>query len=590
MPITVLTGTDSGGVKSIPLSAFPPEAWTTLGGDGDNEDSSIAALYERVVWLHRGVEVKVNALTGMPFSVHRKNEGGDEIELTTLPFAFNARKVLGEMYRWYILYGRTYGLAGRSVSRKILDFRALIPTSIKVVYDDEAGIIGYERHIKGKKVATYKPEDMVAVFKASGRKELGYGVSDAMTAANAAGGLSSIDIMTQTLFKNGAINPTLISMGAGALPADRERMKAWFKRLFGGIKKAFSIEVIEGKPEVISLGHKLSDLETEKLTTTKREDIATALGVPQTILFSNAANYATARQDTLNLYEFSVKPDALLFEEAFNTVLFVPQGYYFKFHPERMEVYQQLEADKSSAVIELYNAGLMEYEEAREHMNLAPVPEKTATVDDSADDYFVTPEARRKVLGYHIQEGVVTRNEARATIGLDPIDDSGSEKLRALSGQLSVFKEATSAGIPPEVAAVMVGLDIPQVAVEIPTETAGSTAEAEAQGAQTPDKPEDKPEDAPEENAPPADTPTDEQDAEPDAPPAKSAYRVDLDKWQRLAAKRYKEGRPEKALAFESDVIPPVMLSAIRAQLGTITDATRLAGVFSAALEFESYP
>ncbi len=68
--------------------------------------------------------------------------------------------------------------------------------------------------------------------------------------------------------------------------------------------------------------------------------------------------------------------------------------------------------------------------------------------------------ARKDILGYHIESGVVTRNEARADVGLGPVDDSQDMKLRDLRAKLEIMKAATDAGIPTEQAAALVGLGV----------------------------------------------------------------------------------------------------------------------------------
>ena len=46
----------------------------------------------------------------------------------------------------------------------------------------------------------------------------------------------------------------------------------------------------------VRVGEGVGELSDSDLVKEKREDIATALGIPQTILFSQAANYATAKE------------------------------------------------------------------------------------------------------------------------------------------------------------------------------------------------------------------------------------------------------------------------------------------------------
>jgi hypothetical protein len=68
------------------------------------------------------------------------------------------------------------------------------------------------------------------------------------------------------------------------------------------------------------------------------------------------------------------------------------------------------------------------------------------------------------ILGYHIESGVVDRNEARLRLQLPEQDESEAIAQRKLKGQLSVLAAATTAGVPLEAALKLAGLelDLPQ--------------------------------------------------------------------------------------------------------------------------------
>ena len=51
-----------------------------------------------------------------------------------------------------------------------------------------------------------------------------------------------------------------------------------------------------------------------------------AFGIKQTLLDSEAANYATAQEDRLSFYEDTIKPRARIFEDALNTRLLARDG------------------------------------------------------------------------------------------------------------------------------------------------------------------------------------------------------------------------------------------------------------------------
>ena len=531
------------GIKSVPMSAVKPEIWAQWWGNSTQTsgDTDILTLYKSIPWLYRGINAVANSVASVPYAIHVRTENGKEVEDTALPFEINLNSLLDKWAGDLQLYGAAYGVKDYNKSGVFKQFRPYQPSSIEPQYSTAEGLIGFIRTLEGNSFTV--PMDRMAYAWITNReKETGPGTPAAVAALQAAGVLHSLDSFIDNFIENGAINPTLVSIPGQTTESDKERLKAWYRRALRGLKNAFGIEVISQDHKISTTGYPIKDLLPVEVNNAKREDVATALGVPQTLLFSNAANYATALQDDLHFYEKTVKPLVKLIVSALNRYVFIPAGYYLKAHFERMEIYQRLEVEKAGAVISLYEAGLMEYEESREHMNLPPRP-----LNAAGEEIHVSPESRTHVLGYHIEQGVVSKNEARAVLGLTPVDDSAGERLRNLASQLSLLQAATAAGIPFEAAAVMIGLDIPKVATPSGTN-------------------------------PPADNTTGK------------AFLDELKKWERMAGKRWQEGKPQKALDFTSAVIPASLAAAIRGQLGAVQNAAHLSAVFKNAAQFEAYP
>lgn len=122
------------------------------------------------------------------------------------------------------------------------------------------------------------------------------------------------------------------------------------------------------------------------------------------------------------------------------------------------------------------------------------------------------------------------------------------------------FSTYAAAGIRPEVAAYMLGIEIPDPA-DVPEHyvLAFDMPEAESEIIEA----------------------TEEQKSEPDNGRVKTVeYLDDLDKWQRMALKRYDEGNPEKALGFRSDLIPLNLQAGIRKALEGCTTGHDVMAMF----------
>ncbi len=86
----------------------------------------------------------------------------------------------------------------------------------------------------------------------------------------------------------------------------------------------------------------------------------------------------------------------------------------------------------------------------------------------------------RPILGYHIEAGVVDRNEARAQLNLPEQDESEAIAQRRLKAQLSVLQAATQAGVPLQAALLLANLTLPgglpAEQPELPGKSEGSPA------------------------------------------------------------------------------------------------------------------
>lgn len=566
----------NGSIKSIPLSAVRPETlanWFSWAGQ-ENEKPLVADMYTNVPWLYRGVNAICNAVVSMPHSLHKGSEDGEEVDPNTLDFATHIDDLLDIFTGHLLFYGACYGIVERNKFGIARDFRPYDPKTITPMYDAEQGFTGVKRSVNGKEYKVTVDDGLFYTWIPNRTGELGAGVSDVQAALAAAGVLRNIDIYADMYFKNGAVNPTLISVeGGSTLPADVERLKAWYKRMLSGVRKAFGIEMINGKISAQTIGYALKDLATTELTSSKREDVSTALGIPQTLLFSNAANYATAQQDDLHFYDKTVKPKAIRLQNALNKQVYEKMGYYLKFHPERMEMYQQQEEQKSASVVSLYQAGIMTLDEVREHMNLAPLISANVSNDTPTNIAGVNSKsALPEIFGYHLENGVVSKNETRERLGLAPIDDKQGDELRKLQSQMVVLQSIVNTGIPLSDALPLVGLK----PLSMSTDNGQQSDSNRTDAAPTV---EDKTK-----NAVPLMKTTHVHEH------VENAATVELEKWQTVALKRLKENRFAKALEFTSTVLRPSMVEAIKGNLENVTDATEIKRVFSNALEWAAYP
>jgi hypothetical protein len=178
----------------------------------------------------------------------------------------------------------------------------------------------------------------------------------AYVALNACGVLANIDEFAKRFFAHGAIRAMLFAMD-GASQADAQRFESWWKKFVSGIQNAFTTKVINAqKVQPVVVGEGIKELEKVTITAEKREEIASAMDIPFTILFANAANYATAERDKLNWYEDFVIPESDMIAGVLNEQVFEPMGLSIVFTPENLDIFQEDEAARAASMAQLVTA------------------------------------------------------------------------------------------------------------------------------------------------------------------------------------------------------------------------------------------
>ena len=150
------------------------------------------------------------------------------------------------------------------------------------------------------------------------------------------------------------------------------------------------------------------------------------------------------------------------------------------------------------------------------------------------------------------------------------------EKERANSFALYV-----QAGMKPEVAATMVGLEIPD-----PAQIEPHYAEAFKQPQPVPPQLQE----AQEELEQPDIEEQSEEDREEEREQQEESRAADLERWMRKAIKRIEEGKPEKAAEFESPRIPSTLKAAIEGALMECKDSDDVRAAFANAIAWGVYP
>jgi HK97 family phage portal protein len=350
------------GKKSIELSQYPDEAWTWLTGQPDEGKSGIKEYFKAVPWLFRGVNLRANAVSKMPFNIYRGD--GDE-EIDTGDKYENVVKFLPNPKRTFKLIEMSLSLLGVAylfnVQNRVLtlDLKYLNPTTITPIIDEEDGLIGFKRQLRT--TTEYSVEDIIHLWLEDPYTEIGEPtVSPAKAALMASGVLANVDEFVAAFFQRGAVKATIFS-AQGMSRESATEFENWWTKLVTGVQNSWRTKVLNTEAMVPTIiGEGIEGLQDQNLTKEKREDISTALGVPQSLLWSSEAGglggSGVVTKDDYHFYDKTIIPECELIQYVLNKQVFEPNGYRLKFLPETIDIMQEDEKARAMALGYLFNA------------------------------------------------------------------------------------------------------------------------------------------------------------------------------------------------------------------------------------------
>lgn len=320
----------------------------------DGVPDSVATLYKYVPLLFRAVQLRCDALSSVPIAIVR----GEENEVDW-PYPTKLGNLIWQWEASNLLAGAAYGeiVTNKSGFRKDVKYRNAFDMTVKY----NKGIIDFKQNSSGVmwqndlNAGVYQ---MVYIHEYDPTQDVLPGVGAGKASTIDAKLLYSISKFPEMYFEGGAMPVTLLGIDSN----DRneiERIQNWFRRSATAIKNAFRVlGVRSGSITPVTLTPPLKDLSFPEISEMAKDNIAMAFGIKQTLLDSEAANYATAQEDRLAFYEDTIKPRARLFADALNEQLLARDGLRLEFRFNEMDIFQEDENDRADLLNKLTMAGL----------------------------------------------------------------------------------------------------------------------------------------------------------------------------------------------------------------------------------------
>ena len=310
--------------------------------------------YGKVPQMYRAVALRANALACVPFIVHKGEK------LVSWPFPQTLSKLLGEMEASLMVAGGAYALKLQPASggNRTVGLQFLTPSSMTVKYDARTRKTEYRQRIGNMEYGPWDSERMLFMREFSFVTEVGNGLAPAQVALPAANLRIAMQDFASGFFSSGAQPMTLLTIAGNPAPTEIDRTERFFKRSMQGVRNAWRVLAMRSEVTVQPITPAINTMAMPEMHETTTREIAAAFGIPLSLLTSDSANYATAQSDMRLFYENTIKARLMMYEAALNEQVLGAMGLHIRFTPEALSIYQEDEAERSGALLNLVNAGI----------------------------------------------------------------------------------------------------------------------------------------------------------------------------------------------------------------------------------------
>lgn len=353
------------GQKSVPLNQLPSEAWTNVSGPDDytgSRQTKATKSYKLLGVANRCIAIRANTLASMPWSI--SNTSGtnlystdDQLLPENLDFLQQFKRKLYLTEASLSIFARSYLYLQWPIINHT-DIRWLMPTSVDPIWDLETGLVGFRRYLNKEDKRDFEPNDFCFFTIPNATHETAFAPSPLATAADSANVMINLNAFANQFIERGAVKATIISVDPTMPKAERQILKTWWQNVMSGMKNAWSNNIVSNAVTPTVIGEGLAEVADIEITRGKAEEVAIALGVPFSVLFSNAANHATAITDQRNFYNYTIVPEADFIAEELNEKIFKQLGLIFAFETEAIPVFQDSEKERAETFKTYVDSGM----------------------------------------------------------------------------------------------------------------------------------------------------------------------------------------------------------------------------------------
>lgn len=284
---------------------------------------------------------------------------------------------------------------------------------------------------------------------------------------------------SRLFFRNSARPDYALIAPQGLARSEKEDLEELLMAKFGGVGSAHRPIILEdGITDIKPFSFPPKDITWLEQRKVARDEIAAVFGVPDEIMGFGRDTYENFDVAREVLWTLTIKPllglrDAALTEHFQRTGALRPGEQLATDYSAVPELQEDL-TEKLEQAQRLFAMGVP-FNEINERLSLGiadtpgggtpfaggwvagPSSPRSGEMSPGDESEGNTPNS--EIFGYHIDLGVVTRNEARAALGLEEMDTSEGDRLTSVAQQLAVLQAALNARVAPDDARRLSGLE-----------------------------------------------------------------------------------------------------------------------------------
>lgn len=337
--------------------------------------------FKREVWVFACVKRIAEAAADVPMQVRRVQRDGTEEPIDRHPLLdllHSINPYMGQALFMETLFAGVE-LMGNAYIEKVrktttgppVELYPLRPDRMRIVPDPKAYIGGFLYDVNGRKIA-FETNDVIHV-KTYHPLDDYYGLSTLEAAALSVENDQYSIAYNRNFFRNNAL-PAGIFVTADAVKQDDvERIKAEFEKLFKGVKNAHRVGWLSGSWQWVDMGLKQRDAQFIDSRKLSREEILAAFGVPPVLVgIFEFANYANSREQIQIFWKTTMLPRLQRIEDQLNEQLAPEYGedIRIRFDLSEIEALREDQDARATRLRGLVQDGIITRNEAREQLGL----------------------------------------------------------------------------------------------------------------------------------------------------------------------------------------------------------------------------